>query len=180
MHCCSSWGRCGSGPEFCECDTCVDYKRSPERVDEEPVRPTKPIGWLTSDQLPSGKESEGVAICGPKSVLKVNGSDPTCNGDDPNAHCCSADGLCGSGPDYCQCKGCVDYRKLWWDESDGPLKAGRCGRLAPKIQDEYPICDPWSSVAHCCGKWGLCGSGPLNCQCIGCVDFSKRPTFRWK
>jgi hypothetical protein len=29
MSCCSSWGRCGFLPQFYECESCIDYKKSP-------------------------------------------------------------------------------------------------------------------------------------------------------
>lgn len=188
MSCCSSWGRCGSGPQYCECKGCVDYKKNPELKDKEPIKPSKPVRWLTSDQMPEGEEGEGIPVCGPKAI-KLNGSHPICNPDDDNSHCCSADGLCGTGSLFCECEGCVDFKqkpdfsyrqKLWWDQTDGSNKALRCGKLSPKIDGFYPICDPESNDTHCCGKWGTCGSGPINCECKGCLDFKKRPDFRWK
>ena len=62
----------------------------------------------------------------------------------------------------------------WWTN-----QGGRCGPDAPKIKGQQAICNPDSNTAHCCSKWGNCGSGPGFCDCDGCVDFKKTPDFRW-
>jgi hypothetical protein len=64
---------------------------------------------------------------------------------------------CGVGAEFCNCKGCVNFRKnpkfsflkkLWWDQNDGLYKAERCGKLAPKMNGTYPICNPYSEDAY--------------------------------
>ena len=39
--CCSESGFCGSGPEYCDCPSCVDYAKNPEKIFEEPIKPKK-------------------------------------------------------------------------------------------------------------------------------------------
>jgi hypothetical protein len=46
-------------------------------------------------------------------------------------------------------------KKLWWDRNDGLHKAERCGKLAPKVNETFPIFNPYSEDAYCCGKWGF-------------------------
>lgn len=29
-HCCSEYGYCGSGPDYCDCPTCVDHRKDPK------------------------------------------------------------------------------------------------------------------------------------------------------
>jgi chitinase len=188
MSCCSSRGRCGSGPEFCECEGCINYKTSPELMMREPLKPSQEIRWLTSDKQLNGDQNEDKPNCGYK-AQQLNGSFPICNPDDNNAHCCSVNGSCGVGSQFCNCKGCVNFRKnpkfsflkkLWWDQSDGLHRAGRCGKLAPKVNGTFAICNPYSEDAYCCGKWGFCGAGSMSCDCVSCVNFKRNPYFRWK
>ena len=47
--------------------------------------------------------------CDPDAPRK-NGKIARCNPNDPNASCCDKYGVCGVGPEFCDCKGCVDYR----------------------------------------------------------------------
>ena len=49
-------------------------------------------------------------MCG-KSAPLYNGYYPLCDPDDPGYSCCGNQGYCGSGKEYCECKGCVDYAK---------------------------------------------------------------------
>lgn len=194
--CCGKWGYCGDGPESCSCPNCVDYGSNPELVLQEPVRPpgssagsassggsSKKCSWHTLDSdIEPGKPRCGY------SAPDKDGLPATCNGDDPTAHCCSPFGYCGTGPQFCSCPDCVDFRKRpdycypvkqWWTWDDGADKGGRCGPDAPKIKGQQAICNPDSNTAHCCSKWGNCGSGPGFCDCDGCVDFKKTPDFRW-
>ncbi|CAF0939778.1 unnamed protein product [Adineta ricciae] len=90
-HCCSNGGYCGTGKEFCECEECVDFKA-------KPTFRFKPKQW--NDDGKCGKDAP-----------KVNGQMAICNPDSKTAYCCSASGFCGSGADFCDCKGCVNYKK---------------------------------------------------------------------
>ncbi|UJR22030.1 hypothetical protein I4U23_025097 [Adineta vaga] len=89
-HCCSNGGYCGAGKEFCECEECIDFKNDPKFR-------FKPKQW-TDD----GK-------CG-KNAPQVNGQMAICNPDSKTAYCCSSSGYCGSGAEFCDCEGCVNYK----------------------------------------------------------------------
>ncbi|CAF0812441.1 unnamed protein product [Adineta steineri] len=89
-HCCSNGGYCGTGKEFCECEECIDFKKDLKFR-------FKPKQW-TDD----GK-------CG-KNAPQVNGQMAICNPDSKTAYCCSASGYCGSGDEFCNCNGCVNYK----------------------------------------------------------------------
>ena len=47
--CCGRWGYCGGGPESCDCPNCVNYAKNPERVLEQPIKPSGPVRWHTLD-----------------------------------------------------------------------------------------------------------------------------------
>lgn len=50
--------------------------------------------------------------------------------------------------------------------------------MAPKLPSgKIPICDPESTIAHCCSKAGYCGTGEQYCSCEGCVNFTKTPDY---
>ena len=36
--CCGPQGRCGCGPQSCDCQTCVDYLKYPEKILKEPIK----------------------------------------------------------------------------------------------------------------------------------------------
>ena len=48
--------------------------------------------------------------CGQNGPKLPNGKEPGCNPDHPHGHCCSANGWCGHGEDFCKCKGCKNYK----------------------------------------------------------------------
>ncbi|XP_015787601.1 uncharacterized protein LOC107364687 [Tetranychus urticae] len=183
--CCSASGYCGSGPQFCECEGCVDYSLNPDRALNDSIAPSSPsVTWLTTDVIQDASKSD----CGFNAQSLVNGSRPTCNPDDPQRHCCSSTGFCGTGPDYCECKGCINFNtnstnsfpeKNWFDWNDGPENAGRCGPRAPRIKGRLAGCDPSSETANCCGPNGYCGTGPDYCKCKECVNFTLKPNFDW-
>lgn len=47
--CCGQWGYCGGGADFCDCPNCVNYVLNPERLTEEPVKPSGAVRWHTLD-----------------------------------------------------------------------------------------------------------------------------------
>lgn len=53
--------------------------------------------------------SLGNPRCGPKSQKVASGKEAICNPDGDD-FCCSPAGYCGSGKDFCECNGCVNYR----------------------------------------------------------------------
>ncbi|KAI6241357.1 GH18 domain-containing protein [Aphelenchoides fujianensis] len=130
--CCSPWGYCGSGPEFCDCPTCVDYGRDPSLILKEPTRPTHPITttpphpqrkvtWWTFSQAP-----DHIGKCGPSAPRLPNGVIATCDPDSPAAYCCSREGYCGGIKNlYCDCVGCVNFKEhpdfTWENTTSGLL-----------------------------------------------------------
>lgn len=89
-YCCSNGYYCGKGPDFCNCQGCVNYKRTTNK-------------WWTKED-----GAKRAATCGPKAD-KINGvQEAEC---EPNSkfNCCSPYGYCGTGPDYCDCKGCKRF-----------------------------------------------------------------------
>lgn len=69
---------------------------------------------LTREARESGEnesidQGNNISICG-KEAAKINGQAATCN-PDSSQPCCGNGFYCGSGKEYCECEGCVDYRK---------------------------------------------------------------------
>ncbi|EYC14042.1 hypothetical protein Y032_0042g678 [Ancylostoma ceylanicum] len=97
-HCCSNGGYCGNSKEHCECVGCVDFSKTRDFM-------YKPTEWWTYAENP-----ENVGRCGPEAERLPSGKIPKC---DPSgeAYCCSRAGYCGAGPSYCECLGCVDFKK---------------------------------------------------------------------
>ncbi|KAF1752399.1 hypothetical protein GCK72_018954 [Caenorhabditis remanei] len=147
--------------------------------------PIDDVRWWTPENSDEKKQGQ----CG-KSAPLINGFYPVCDPDDPGFSCCGAAGYCGSGKEYCDCKGCVNYRKdpnlilkepvkpsrpIQWYTQDAPDgKRGRCGKDVPKINGEMAICNPDDDTKHCCSNGGYCGVGNEYCSCDGCVDFKKK------
>ncbi|XP_054279682.1 uncharacterized protein LOC128997901 [Macrosteles quadrilineatus] len=173
--CCGPAGYCGSGEKYCDCPTCKNYGDNPQKILEQPIKPTVPVTWyfLNAEEGKRGR-------CGRK-VKKLKDVFPTCNPDDDNAYCCSNGGYCGSKPEHCTCNGCINFKKnknyrygpkKWWDQSDGEDKAGKCGPKVPKVDGIYEAeCEP-NTKFNCCSKNGYCGSGPEYCDCPGCKKFT--------
>lgn len=178
FSCCSPQGYCGSTKGHCKCPDCVDYAEHPEKLIEEPVKPSRPVQWHVGFKI----AKVGQPRCGPDAPKLSNGKEPICN-PDGKSYCCSPSGYCGSGDDFCECDGCVNHRtgkkvgqsgdKRWYTMRDGVL-AGRCGPSSPKIDGHVPICNPKDPKFHCCSVSGYCGSTPEFCSCKGCVDYSKK------
>ncbi|PAV61680.1 hypothetical protein WR25_04320 [Diploscapter pachys] len=150
---------------------------------KEPIKPTqKEITWYTAD-AGDGKRGR----CG-RTAPQLNGQYPTCNPDDPAAHCCSNGGFCGNSKEHCECQGCVDFSKQkdfrwkpaeWWTFTDNSTNIGRCGPDAPRLPTgKIPKCDPESQSA-CCSQAGYCGTGDAYCKCLGCVDFKANPNYEY-
>lgn len=43
--CCGAAGFCGSGSDYCNCPTCVDYGFDYSKINQEPVKPTTDVNW---------------------------------------------------------------------------------------------------------------------------------------
>lgn len=41
--CCGPYGYCGSGADYCNCSTCVNYGADPQAILQEPVKPTRAV-----------------------------------------------------------------------------------------------------------------------------------------
>jgi hypothetical protein len=76
----------------------------------EPTKPIQEIRWITSYKQPNGDQDEDKPICGYK-AKQLNGSFLICNPHEDNAYSCSAKGLYVVGPQFCNCKGRVNFRK---------------------------------------------------------------------
>lgn len=173
--CCGPAGYCGAGEKYCDCPTCKNYGEYPEKILEQPIKPSVPVTWYFLND-PDGKRGR----CGRK-IPKINGVYPTCNPDDQNAYCCSNGGYCGSKTDHCKCNGCVNFKnnpkyrygpKKWWEVADGADKQGKCGPKAPKVDGIYEAeCEPNTNFS-CCSPNGFCGSGKDYCDCKGCRKFT--------
>ncbi|CAJ0921720.1 unnamed protein product, partial [Mesorhabditis belari] len=96
--CCSNGGYCGSTKEHCECQGCVDFSKTPDYH-------WKPVQWWTF-----AENSNHIGKCGPGAPVLPSGKTPKCD-PDSNAPCCSQSGYCGNGALYCECQGCVDFKK---------------------------------------------------------------------
>ncbi|ULT91658.1 hypothetical protein L3Y34_009354 [Caenorhabditis briggsae] len=105
FSCCGAAGYCGSEEEYCGCDTCIDYRKDPMLIVKEPVKPSREVQWYLMNDV-DGKRGR----CG-KDAPPLNGKLAICNPDDNSKHCCSNGGYCGTGKEYCECDGCVDYKK---------------------------------------------------------------------
>lgn len=51
-YCCSPYGHCGSGPAYCDCPNCLDYKKNPELLTKAPLKPTVPVSWYFNNAEP--------------------------------------------------------------------------------------------------------------------------------
>ncbi|XGW08162.1 hypothetical protein V3C99_010904 [Haemonchus contortus] len=97
-HCCSNGGYCGNTKEHCECVGCVDFSKARDFK-------YKPVEWWTYAEKPAN-----VGRCGPDAERLPSGKIAKCD-PDGEAYCCSRSGYCGRGSDYCECLGCVDFKK---------------------------------------------------------------------
>lgn len=184
--CCSPQGFCGGGAKHCSCKGCVDYTKDPQKLIAQPVKPSRKVAW----HVGFDKIKPGQTRCGPQAPA-INGFHPICNPDDDQSHCCAPSGYCGTGSEFCTCKGCKDYKKIpesqslkkatpaseiRWHIGFDVAKPGkpRCGPLAPKIKGQVAICDPSDDSAYCCSEWGFCGAGRDFCECKKCINSRKR------
>ena len=91
-----------------------------------------------------------------------------CDPWDADASCCSAEGVCGVGDEFCQFDGCIDYsiRQDW--RSDG-----QCGPEVTGADGSSPAtCHPLDrNNGTCCSDAGWCGRSAAHCRCRTCVDY---------
>jgi len=182
--CCSPAGYCGSEENFCKCDGCVDYYDNPEQVLEDPIKPSGPIRWHTLDEALQGP------YCGYEGKRLTNGELAICNPDSNSAYCCSSGGYCGKGSEFCDCSGCINFKKIpnfkyppkTWIESTA--NAGKCGynpdlSSNDLINGNLPTCNSLSDKYYCCSTSGYCGSGNDFCAKPGSVNFKNNPNYKY-
>ncbi|KAF7098012.1 hypothetical protein CFC21_099781 [Triticum aestivum] len=112
----------------------------------------------------------------------------------PNNLCCSKDGYCGLGFDYCSaaagCQSGACYNnKIWGAQAGGAFKYGYCG-LGPEFcgagcqngacSTDKPCGNQANGARctnnYCCSQYGSCGLGKdycgTNCQSGACYNDS--------
>ncbi|KAI6178539.1 GH18 domain-containing protein [Aphelenchoides besseyi] len=96
-YCCSNAGFCGKTKEHCDCDGCINFRKTPDFVYREPT-------WWTYSSNP-----EHIGKCGLNAPKLPGDVIPICN---PNStsYCCSKSGYCGSGDLYCNSDGSVNFK----------------------------------------------------------------------
>ena len=109
--------------------------------------------------------------CGP-AWLTASGLPGECPPDNPEKHCCSPWGWCGTGRRYCSKPGSRDFA----DYSDKIRSDGKCGFDNYTPGHILAICDPVSD-APCCSNYGHCGG--TSEHCLG-TDFRKVKAFTKK
>ncbi|CAA9997852.1 unnamed protein product, partial [Nesidiocoris tenuis] len=124
--CCSPQGYCGAGEKHCSCKGCVDYTKNPQLLIKQPQKPSRKVQWHVGfDKVKPGEPRCGSSAppingyqvkpgeprCGP-TAKKVNGKMAVCDPDDDAAYCCSKWGFCGQGDDFCNCKDCINSKKI--------------------------------------------------------------------
>lgn len=117
--------------------------------------------------------------CGMKAPPLPGVFEPICNPSDKD-HCCSPYGYCGSGPEFCDCDGCHNFRtdkgknfghnQRWYIEADGDLFR-RCGAKSPLLLGKTAICNPEDPKYNCCSSYGYCGTGSDYCDCEFCSSY---------
>lgn len=190
--CCSKYGHCGITSDHCECATCVDYRiveqirialTAAAEVESVPNKPS--VTLRVSPPPPAGPVAWRLdARCGTSSSGEVfdapDGTKPALCNPTSDKPCCSKYGYCGGTPDFCSCKGCVDYGPAEGEKKQSWREDGRCGEgfVAPDGSDPA-ICDK-DSKRPCCSLLGRCGSSEFDCTCTGftapkkagtCIDF---------
>jgi len=93
--CCSKWGYCGPGDDYCGCDECVDYRTDADKAKD----------WVGTGKWRLDRR------CGPDFPLLDESGPTECNPDDPERFCCSKWGFCGGDEEHCDCDECVNYAK---------------------------------------------------------------------
>lgn len=86
------------GEASCKCNGCVNFKDKPNYK-----YPPK-TWWDWSD----GPDKSGK--CGARAPKLGDGREPECDPDSDKYYCCSPNGFCGSGNEFCQCSGCKNYK----------------------------------------------------------------------
>ena len=175
--CCSEWGYCGYGPEFCgKCHSdseCPSYApccsqfgycgSTPEYCNSTPVpskkttpapsnvsTPPRPLTCHSDVDCGIGECCSEWGYCGsgPDFCNSKCHSDSECPSYAP---CCSEFGYCGSGPDYCQTTTNAPQNETLVKED----VKGNCETNAD-CPPEYPCCSLWGW----CGKDSYCSNTP--------------------
>jgi Chitin recognition protein len=147
--CCSQWGYCGSGDEYC----------SPLQNCQPSYGLCSTLSSITTSD--STAVSEGPAM-GPKTLpfyteCGSTGGNQTC----PDGGCCSQYGWCGTTAAYCAAASCqAGFGKCWPEDpiTATPVETFECGAINGK-----------KCPSGCCSRFGWCGSSAEFCQAeTGC------------
>ena len=144
-QCCSIYGWCGSGDDFCSpSNGCQSEFGECYTPDPDAPIPTVPV--VTSDgKQPKDRCGVGIGSC-------------------EEGKCCSRYGWCGTTDDYCKIeKGCqTAYGKCITESKVKIGEDGRCGEGIGSCPE-----------GECCSKYGWCGKDEDFCSIAkGCqVDF---------
>ncbi|OUM58892.1 carbohydrate-binding module family 18 protein [Piromyces sp. E2] len=147
-ECCSKWGYCGTSKDHCKAGCQSKYAKSTTKSTGKINTSTKSKTTSTIKQKESSSKSN---YCGPKYNNKK------CSFGD----CCSKDGKCGFGHEYCG-DGC---------QSEFGVCLGELPDPNPQFPEDEPSeihCGPKygykkCSFGDCCSKDGECGFGHKYC-----------------
>lgn len=115
-ECCSSFGFCGQGSSYCSEDVAG--------------------GGIDSGTGWGGDGSGGTCTCG--------GGQCVSNDDCPTNECCSQNGFCGAGAEYCDA---------------APIGGGEC-----VVDDDCLIQEDCKFGDCCCSEYGFCGTSAEYCS----------------
>ncbi|KAK8859535.1 glycoside hydrolase [Apiospora arundinis] len=143
--CCSQWGNCGWGDEFCGKGCLNNCDAVPAETE---CSVSKPCASGCCSQF--GNCGWGKDFCG-KGCLSSCDAVPECDASRPcKTGCCGANGVCGTGPDYCSKDKCInscDFKAEcdpggWGSEF---VKSSKC------------------PLNVCCSDFGFCGTTEKFC-----------------
>lgn len=194
-RCCSKYGNCGSGSDYCEASVCqpafglcspapsssyrdeASLSNTGTAIPSRTVPPTGPVSTTTSTSkaatsslAPSSVTPDGT--CGYLGSGKDKGY--VCKPE----QCCSKYGNCGTTAEYCLASVCQGaFGRCDAKSGRGSVTPdGTCGDVGKGGNNGY-VCKP----GQCCSKYGNCGATndycttSLGCQSAFGTCFSRAP-----